>query len=43
MFFFDAFAFVQCTLVFFFLAALGLRVRQRELRRLALQQRPVTV
>jgi hypothetical protein len=43
MFFFDAFAFVQCTLVFFFLAALGLRVRQRELRRLALKQRPATI
>jgi hypothetical protein len=30
MLFFDAFAFVQCTLVFVFLAALGLRVRARE-------------
>jgi hypothetical protein len=30
MIFFDAFAFVQCTLVFVFLAALGLRVLKRE-------------
>jgi len=32
MFFFDAFAFVQCTLVFVFIAALGLRVGRRERR-----------
>jgi O-antigen ligase len=38
MFFFDAFAFVQCTLVFVFLAAVGLRVSRMQRRR-----RPVLV
>jgi O-antigen ligase/polysaccharide polymerase Wzy-like membrane protein len=41
MFFFDAFAFVQCTLVFVFLAALGLRVaRMRRLRPVPVEARP---
>jgi hypothetical protein len=36
MFFFDAFAFVQCTIVFVFLAAVGLAVRRRVNRSLML-------
>jgi O-antigen ligase len=42
MFFFDAFAFVQCTLVFVFVAVLGLRVAQLQRRRVPkLVERPV--
>jgi uncharacterized membrane protein YjjB (DUF3815 family) len=37
MFFFDAFAFAQCTIVFVFISALGLRVAE------LLKQRPILV